>query len=84
MKLFLWPGALLPRRTKLSSFKELERDGADCPRRELRIRCRLELSLPPAGWWRVLVERWWGDMAARLSLRRRTSSVDACLKGVLA
>lgn len=25
----------------------MERDGADWPRRELRIRCRLELSLPP-------------------------------------
>lgn len=44
------------------------------------MRRRLELSLPPAGWWIELADRWWGDMAARLSRRRRTSSVDACLK----
>lgn len=58
MKLFLCPGTLLPRRTKLSSFSELESDGADWPSSELLIRCRLELSLPPEGWWMALVERW--------------------------
>lgn len=80
MKLFLWPGTLLPRRTRLSSFMELESDGADCPSREFRIRSRFEPSLPPVVWWMELAERWCGDMEARLSLRRRTSSVDACRK----